>query len=585
MGRGTPAVGRTRPGIGDVEALLRQALDDSRAGRAERAEATLRRILAERPGEHRAAELLAVMCTERGDADEAVALLEAAAEHVGPPSRATVPFHNNRANALRRAGRLGEAEHLLRELVTIAPDEWQPWHNLGQVLRDEGRHDEALAALRRATALEPGYGANHAVVGELLHKLGRFNSARAALHRGIELGCAGDPNVWTLLGNTYRQLGRLDEAIEHLRHVVEMSGGSSYARSNLGVTLAQAGRLEESLAEFEQALAQSPDDDAVRHNAAYAHLTAGRLDTGWALWEHGIHGGPRGRERLPEGVRRWTPDDQGTRVLVYREQGVGDEIMFASVYGDLIATAPAVIIECDRRLTGLFTRSFPDATVRPFSYDPARGGETIVPPDFDRAVPAGTLPEQFRPDVSSFPDRRSYLVPDPERVERWRERLSDRARPIVGISWRSIVKTAERRLEYTQLREWGEILTIPGVTWVNLQYDDCERELREAERRFGVEILRWPWLDLMNDFEEVAALTSCLDHVVAPRNAVAMLSGALGVPTTMMGNAWDWSDLGTGRSPWFPSVELAVREHRNDWDGVLAQAARRVAALASATGR
>lgn len=578
-------MGRTRPGVGDVEARLRQALDDSRAGRAERAEATLRRVLHERPGEHRAAELLAVMCTERGDADEAVALLEAAAAHVGPPSRETVPFHNNRANALRRAGRLAEAEHLLREVVAIAPDEWQPWHNLGQVLRDQGRHDEALAALRRATGLEPGYGANHAMVGELLHKLGRFNSARAALRRGIELGCGGDPNVWSLLANAHRHLGLLDDAIEHFRHVVSLSGGAAYARSNLGVALTLAGHLDEALREFDLALAQDPGDDTVCANAAYAHLTAGRLDTGWALWEHGIRGGPRGRERLPEGVRRWTPDDQGTRVLVYREQGVGDEILFASVYPDLIAVAPAVIVECDRRLTGLFARSFPGATVRAFSLDPARGTETILPPDFDRTVPAGSLPRHFRPDVSSFPDRRSYLIPDPERVSRWRKRLAGHAKPIVGISWRSIVKTAERRLEYTHLREWGELFAIPGVTWVNLQYDECERELREAERRFGVEILRWPWLDLMNDFEEVAALTSCLDHVVAPRNAVAMLSGALGVPTTMMGNAWDWSDLGTGRSPWFPSVELAVREHRNDWDGVLAQAARRVAALASATDR
>lgn len=584
MGRATRAAGRARTPAARVEQLLQGALADSRAGRLDAAERTLRRVLAEDPGEHRAAELLAVTCAERGDADEAVAILESAAVHVGPPAVATVPFHNNRANALRRAGRLAEAEELLRELVGIAPREWQPWHNLGQVLRDQGRVDEALAALRRATALEPAYGPNHAVLGELLHKLGRYNSAQAALQRCITLGWAGDANVWTLLGNTHRQLGRLDEAIEHLRRVVSMVGGSAYARSNLGIALAQAGHLDEALAEFDLALAQCPEDVTVLSNAAYAHLTAGRLDTGWALWEHGIEGGPRGRERLPEGVRRWAPDDPGTRVLVYREQGVGDEIMFASVYGDLIDAAPDVIVECDRRLTGLFARSFPRATVRPFSFDPARGGETVVPPDFDRIVPAGSLPRHFRPDLRSFPDRRGYLVPDPERVARWRERLGDR-RPLVGISWRSIVKTAERRLEYTQLREWGEILTVGGVTWVNLQYDDCERELREAERRFGVGILRWPWLDLMNDFEEVAALTACLDLVLAPRNAVAMLSGALGVPTTMMGNAWDWSDLGTGRSPWFPTVELAVREHRDDWDGVLAQAARRVSELVATTGR
>ena len=121
-------------------------------------------------------------------------------------------------------------------------------------------------------------------------------------------------------------------------------------------------------------------------------------------------------------------------------------------------------------------------------------------------------------------------MPDAARVDAWRERLAALGPgPYVGISWRSKIQTAERRLEYTRLDEWGEIFAVPGVTWVNLQYDDCNRELRDAEQRFGVQIHRWDWLDLMNDFDEVAALITALDLVVAPFNAVSMLSGALGV--------------------------------------------------------
>jgi hypothetical protein len=83
----------------------------------------------------------------------------------------------------------------------------------------------------------------------------------------------------------------------------------------------------------------------------------------------------------------------------------------------------------------------------------------------------------------------------------------------------------------------------------------------------------------MNDFESVAALMANLDLVVAPRNAVAMLAGALGVPTVMMGNRWDWSDLGTDTCPWLPAVTLVYRHLGQDWDGVLATAASRVAGL------
>ena len=107
-------------------------------------------------------------------------------------------------------------------------------------------------------------------------------------------------------------------------------------------------------------------------------------------------------------------------------------------------------------------------------------GETMH--DFDYAIPAGqpaaALPRRRS---TSFPDRPSFLVADPERVAAWKARLAEIGPgPFVGMSWRSRVKTAERRLEYTQLDQWGELFAIPGVTWINLQYDDCERELADG---------------------------------------------------------------------------------------------------------
>ena len=81
----------------------------------------------------------------------------------------------------------------------------------------------------------------------------------------------------------------------------------------------------------------------------------------------------------------------------------------------------------------------------------------------------------------------------------------------------------------------------------------------------------------MNDFDEVAALTTALDLVVAPFNAVSMLSGALGVPTVAMGNRFGWGELGSGRMPWIPATIVASRMPNEEWDDVLAIAAREVA--------
>ena len=489
----------------------------------------------------------------------------------------TFGFYNNYANVLRRVGRLRAAEETLRTLVAIAPREWQSWHNLGQTLKDLERYDEAAAAMRRAVMLAPEFGPNHGVLGEILHHLGRLHSADVSLRRAIELGCLNDHAMWTVLGNNQRMLGNLDDALDMLTRALVLSGGSPAAHSNVGVVLMQLGRFDESVEHFHQAIAGDPENNGFHGYLGYALLSAGRLDEAFDPWERAIHDGLRGTERDVQ-VPQWTPADSDARVLVYREQGVGDEIMLASLYPDLVRSAREVVIECDTRLVPLFARSFPTAEVRAQTHDEMRR-ESMH--DFDRAIPAGNLIRWFRPTLSAFPDRASFLTADPRRVEAWRERLAAIGPgPYVGISWRSKIQTAERRLEYTRLDEWREIFSVPGVTWVNLQYDDCNRELRDAEKRFGVQINRWDWLDLMNDFDEVAALMTALDLVVAPFNAVAMLSGALGVRTVAMGNRYGWGELGSGRMPWQPSIVVASRMPNEEWDEVLAVAAHEVAQVA-----
>jgi Flp pilus assembly protein TadD len=563
------------------DALLDEAVRLHQASRLDEAEERYRRALAHAPDDPEVLQRLGAALGQRnraGDLDEAIDMLRRAVAASGAPSAANAGLHNNLGNALRRAEQLDEAEHVLRALVTAVPRDWKAWHNLGQLYNERGRHDEAAGALRRSAALEPAYAENHTVLGAVLTTVGRLNAAAAALRRGIELG-GDDYRAYSYLGIVHRQLGELDDAERCFRIALEQAPHSSSAHSNLAVVLTQRGRFAEAARLHDRAVEIDPHNVSMVANRAYAALTAGDLPGAWDEWEHGIEDGPRGRERDTP-ARRWRGEDvSGETVMVYREQGVGDEILFASCYGDLIGRAGHVIIESDPRLATLFARSFPQATARRQTVDP-HWRETLPEPDFDAVVPAGSLPVVFRRSLSDFPDRRAFLVPDPVRVEAWRTRLATLPPgPRVGFSWRSKLMTAERRLEYTRLAEWGEIFATTGVSFLNLQYDDCERELDDARRRFGVDLHHFDDVDYMNDFEEVAALIANLDLVVAPRNAVAMLAGALGVPTVMMGNRWDWSDLGTDTCPWFPSVTLVHREIPADWDGVLAVAARRVREL------
>jgi len=562
-----------------VDDLIERALDAEARGEHLVAEELYRRAVEADPLDIRARQLLGVSLTMRGEGEEAIALLETAAALIGPLTKHTWAVYNNLANARRVAGQLAEAERDYVELARVVPDEWHVWHNYGMTLKDLDRMHEAVAHFRRATSMAPDYAPNHAMLGYALHSLGRLHAAEAALLRAVALGSERDVNVWTLLGNNYRYLGRVREAHDALERALALSNGAAEACNNMAILLSQQGRFDEALAYYDQAIAAEPDRELWHSNRGFSRLAAGDLEAGWPGWEYGLRpGGPRGALR-PLGVPRWTPSDADARVICYREQGVGDEILFASCLPDLAAAARSVVYECDSRLVSLFARSFPQIEIREQTYNPMLG-ETMD--DFDRMIPIGSLPMFFRTTIASFPaDRRGYLVADPDRVGRWHERLAALgAGPRVAISWRSKIKTAERRLEYTRLTDdWGPIFEVPGVVWVSVQYDDCSRDLEDAMQKFGVTIHSSDDVDYLDDFEEVAAIIAACDLVVAPRNAVAMLSGALGVPTVMMGNRWDWSDLGTDTSPWFPSVQLVYRHLDEEWDGVIAAAAARVRSL------
>jgi hypothetical protein len=162
-------------------------------------------------------------------------------------------------------------------------------------------------------------------------------------------------------------------------------------------------------------------------------------------------------------------------------------------------------------------------------------------------------------------------------VAHWRGRLAALGPgPRIGICWRSALTSGLRGLQCTSLPQWGAVLAVPGVHFVNLQYDDCRAELAEARGHFGVAIHTWPDIDLKRDLDEVAALTTALDLVVSVGTAVACMAGALGVPVwqltvTSSGDCWT---MGQHYCPWLPSMHLYERAWHQGWKEVLERLAR-----------
>jgi hypothetical protein len=259
--------------------------------------------------------------------------------------------------------------------------------------------------------------------------------------------------------------------------------------------------------------------------------------------------------------------------------------LFATCLPDLAEAGATVTFIANPRLPSLLARTYPEVRLLP---DPALSGQalpldTVGPADFE--TPLGSLPRWLRRSLHDFPAANRPLAPDPVRRDLWRQRLGALGPGLkIGICWRSGSLTPERARHYSRLDAWGPIFALSGVSWINLQYDDCAAELRDVEERFGVSIHRWDDLDLRNDLEGVVALMSGLDAVITAPTAVSSFAGALGVPTWQLDSGSDWTVGGADRSPWFPSIEVVRRDERGFSGAIERVAASLAHRLSAGTG-
>jgi tetratricopeptide (TPR) repeat protein len=432
----------------------------------------------------------------------------------------------NLGGALLRLGQPSEAKSVIEFALELDPKNIYARINLGGVLQSQGDLRAALANALEAVAIDPTHPLAFNNLGSALNDLALFNEAKHAYETSILL----EP----------RQIDAL----------INLAGVES-----------KIGDASESTRRYEEVICLLPEEAverrrAVEFFAAFEYLKVGNLKKGWDYYDGGFSpmvplSGARSPKRVFE-VPRWDGESlDGKRLLVWREQGLGDELMFATCLPELANLNGTVIVESDPRLVGALSRSFPQFLIRAESFLPGQGMQSFYN-DFDLHVPLGSLMRYFRRDLVDFGRSNAFIKVDPEKMVKFSSRLAPykKEHRLVGICWRSGKVDPVRSLGYTQLDEWGEVLQNPNVKFVNLQYGDCERELCAAEEKYGVEILRWPDVDLKDHLDDVFALMACLDLVVSVQTAVLMMAGAVGVRTVGF-RSGGWSFFGlTDRDPW-----------------------------------
>ncbi|MCB2108304.1 MAG: tetratricopeptide repeat protein [Rhodobacteraceae bacterium] len=361
-------------------------------------------------------------------------------------------------------------------------------------------------------------------------RAGKNAAAEKAFRKAIALA-PGDPNLWGQLSDVLERLGRVHEAADAVAKAHELDP------SNLIAPLRRA-PLE---------------------------LRAGLLKRGWATYELTQHAFFKGDRPLPQ--PRWQGEPlAGKSILLTSDQGVGEQIMFASMLPDLIAAGATITLECEARLIPILARSFPGVRLVPWQ-TPQHPAVTDAAIDY-RCI-FGAAGRWLRPSFESFPRNSGYLKADAAKTAMLRARYTEaaRGRPVIALCWHSAAVTYgnEKSIGVATL---APLLARDDVLWVNAQYGDARRQIDTAR------ILTDEDVDPTGDLDAAAAQIAACDRVITVSSATAHLGGALGRPTWVMlskqtGRHWYWYPE-RGANPWYPSAACFVQKTQDQWPDVIA---------------
>ena len=590
--------------VDDIEGKLQQAISFYQVGQLQQAEQICQQILRDFPKHAETLHLLGIIAYQVGENKIATDLITRAIEVDSKQS----PFYYSLGNSLRGQGKLEKAIEAYHQAIQIQPNHAEAYNNLGTVFIDQGRIDDAIETYQQAIRIQPDHGEAYYNLGNAFHSQTRLEEAVQSYHQAIQiqpnrleaynnLGVALidqgkleesiqiyqktleiQPNcadAYNNLGNVLREQGRLKESIQAYQKTLEIQPNCADAYSNLGIALKEQGRLKESIRAYQKAIYIQAGSAAAHNNLGQILLLLGDFHEGWREYEWRLKCDDINSEKRTFPQPSWdgTNLDDKT-ILIWAEQGIGDEIMFTSILPNLSQMTEKIISECDQRLTPLFQRSFPQIQFFSRANPPH---PRLLDKNIDYQMPIGGLGQWFRTNEKSFlSGQDSYLHACPKKVlqmKRKYQQLAD-GKLLVGISWKSTgINQRRASLKSTVLKDWTSILSGKNCFFMSLQYGDVKAEINTFTNQTEIPIYQDKEIDSFQSLDDFAAQVAALDLVISTSNTTVHMAGALGEKVwTLLPYIPDWRwMLEREDTPWYPSMRLFRQSETGDWSRVFAQ--------------
>jgi hypothetical protein len=368
-------------------------------------------------------------------------------------------------------------------------------------------------------------------------------------------------------GHELMKAARDSEALDCFERSRFMGCSHPLVYEGLACANRNLGHFESAMFELDQGISRYPGHGSMRFTRSLLLLGMKRYADGWPEYEIRLKFPfMSGYQTRIVNFPRWNGEPlKGKRLLVWTEQGYGDEIMFASMFRELheIHGLKMLGIECSRDLSGLFSLSFPFAVVKSRELDGTMNAE-FRNTQFDYEIPAGSLPGLLRLKRDDFLRASS----DPY-LERAPGPLPDgNGKKLIGISWRGGTDQTRKVARSLTLEQLAPVFAVRGIKFVSLQHDMTKEEWEFFAKIGGY---AFPF----SFFAASRAIAAC-HFIITVCNTNVHLAGAMGKPVLCLAPfAPEWRYGFSGASmDWYSNVTVCRQLIPGDWKASILRAAR-----------
>ncbi len=449
----------------------------------------------------------------------------------------------------------------------------EPVYERAQLLVERNQPNEVLASISPELSKDFNNPVALELLGHAYYQRGEWGLAANVYKQAHCLRPSAD--VLTNLGACFKQTDQLAEAEEVWSMALGMEK-RPHKRSGLLANMAGCftanGTPARALELYKRSLEADPSNRIAYYNMCWPYLEQRDWAHGWRAYDAGFTSGVRTMrtyDRVPPVNVDLSPAKmrdslKGKRVIVWGDQGLGDEILAASCVPDLMRDAKEVVFDCHPRLREIFSRSF---GIECTGTRKTQNIEWFRNRQFDISVPITTLMTIYRSE-GQWPGT-PYLV---------RKHDTEQGRGLrrgIGLSWAGGVQSTRAHVRSMPLETLAPVLAGADVDWYSLQYhESASAEVCGLDESHRVRVRHFPKTLLAQDYDQTMSLVAGLDLVITVCTTVMHLAGAMGVPCWVMTpHRAPWVMGTTGDDmPMYNSVrQFRQQPEEKDWSGVVSR--------------